>query len=66
MRSFGIEISENRGRGCKLSKDQRSGILSTVEAGESKAELARRYCYNRSTIYDIIKRWNVYKRTETL
>jgi hypothetical protein len=42
QRSFGTEISGNRGRNDELTESQRAGILSTVEAGESKSSIASR------------------------
>ena len=58
QRSFGTEISGNRRPGAELSEAQRAGILSAVEAGEEKTEIAARYRVTRRVIYNTIDRWN--------
>ena len=58
QRQFGTEISGNRAPGAELSAAQRSGILSAVESGKSKGEVARIYQCNPKTVYDTIKRYN--------
>jgi len=54
QRLFGTVISRNRRPGGELSDAQRAGILSYVEAGEKKAEIASKYHCSRRTIYNTI------------
>ena len=52
QRSFGSEISGNRGRNSELTELQRAGILSAVEAGESKGSIATRFgCRVRVVVF---------------
>jgi transposase len=66
QREFGRQISGNRGRNSELSGLQRAGILSAVEAGESKASIATRFGCTRQTIYNTIHRWNNHETTKSL
>jgi hypothetical protein len=54
QRSFGTEISGNLRSGVELLDIQRAGILSAVEAGEEKTEIAIRYRISRYVVYNII------------
>ena len=58
QRSFGTEISGNRGPGAELSDTERAAILSAVEAGEKKTEIAARYHVSRRVVYSTLDRWN--------
>jgi len=66
QRSFGTVISGNRRPGGELSDAQRAGILSCVEAGEKKAEIASKYHCSRCTIYNTIQRWNDHQTINSL
>ena len=54
QRSFGTEISGNQRPRAELSDTQRAGILSAVEVGEKKTEIAARYCVSCCVIYSTI------------
>jgi hypothetical protein len=66
MRAFGTEISGNRGQNEELSIEQRAGILTAVENGQSKASIARQFRCSRQAIYNTIKRWDEYKSIQSL
>ena len=66
QRLFGTVISGNRRPGGELSDTQRAGILSCVEAGEKKTEIASKYHCSRRAIYTIIQRWNDHKTVDSL
>jgi len=66
QRSFGTEISGNRRPGAELSDAQRAGILSAMEAGEEKTEIAARYRVSRRVIYKTIDRWNNHHTLKSL
>jgi len=66
QRSFGTEISGNRGPGAELSDTQRAAILSAVEAGEKKTEIAARYRVSRRVIYSTLNRWNNHHTLKSL
>jgi transposase len=66
QRSFGTEISGNRRPGAELSDIQRAGILSAVEAGEEKTEIATRYRVSRRVVYNTINRWNNHHTLKSL
>ena len=54
QRLFGTVISRNRRPGGELSDLQQAGILSCVEAGEKKAEIASKYHCSCYAIYTTI------------
>jgi transposase len=58
MRSYGSEISANRGAGAELSVAQRESIISKAEAGCTTKELAEEFACSRRTIQKTIQRWN--------
>lgn len=58
QRSSGQEVSGNRGLGEELSREQRAGILSAVEAKIPKAQIARMYRCSRPAVYKTIQRFN--------
>jgi transposase len=65
-RSFGTEISGNRGRNDELSPEARSSIISKQEAGVSIKELAAEFGVHRNTITKTIKRWKNHKTVHSL
>jgi transposase len=66
QRSFGTEISGNRRPGAELLNIQRARILSAVESGEEKTEIATRYYVSRRVIYNTIDRWNNHHTLDSL
>jgi hypothetical protein len=58
-RAFGTEISGNRGPEGELSRDARAGILSAVEHGVPKSQIASEYGIDRRTIYKTIECWKL-------
>jgi len=66
QRSFGTEISGNRRPGAELLDTQRAGILSAVEAGEKKTEIAARYRVSRRVIYSTINQWKDHHTLKSL
>jgi transposase len=66
MRSFGTEISGNRGRGCELSSAQRTAILEAVDAGKKKAAIAREFGCSTRVVFNTIQRWKDHKTVESL
>ena len=52
--SFDTEISGNRGPGVELLDTQRAAILSAVEVGERKTEIAARYRISCRVIYSTL------------
>jgi hypothetical protein len=52
--SFGTQISGNRRPGTELSEAARAGIITALEAGVLKPEIAAEYHINQLTVYDII------------
>jgi len=54
QRLFGTVISRNRRPSGELSDAQQAGILSYVEVGEKKAEIASKYHCSCCTIYNTI------------
>ena len=66
MREFGTIISGNRGCNHELSNEQRAGILSALEAGESKSKIAQRFRCSRQTIYNTISRWDKHESIQSL
>jgi transposase len=65
-RAFGTEISVNQGRGVELSMDIRSSILAAVEAGKSKASIAKEFGCTRRTVYNTISRYESTGNTQSL
>ncbi|OQD59946.1 hypothetical protein PENPOL_c038G02850 [Penicillium polonicum] len=65
MRSFGTEISGNRGKQAELSPEQRAGICSALDAGVSASKLAVEYACHRSTIYRTRERFLEQKNTSS-
>jgi transposase len=65
-RAFGTEISGNRGLDGELSSEARAGILSAVEHGVPKLQIASQYAYDRRTVYNTINRWNNNATTSSL
>ena len=66
QRSFGQEISGNRGRGKELSSESLIAIISQHEAGVSRQELAAEFGCSPSCIYRTIKRWKQHKTFKSL
>jgi hypothetical protein len=56
QRSFGSEISGNRGPGDELSIETRAAIISKWEEGALKKELAAEFRVHRNTIAKTITR----------
>ena len=54
QRLFSIVISGNRRPGGELLDTQRAGILSSVEAGKKKTEIASKYYCSRRAVYNTI------------
>ena len=65
-RSFGTEISGNRGPRVELLDMQRAAILSAVEAGEKKTKIAARYRVSRRVIYSTLNQWNNHHTLKSL
>jgi transposase len=65
-RSFGTEISGNRGRNDELSPEACSSIISKQEAGVSIKELAAEFGVHWNTITKTIKRWKNHKTVYSL
>lgn len=62
-RSFGTEISGNRGPSGELSEVQRAAIIAEAKAGKPKKQIATDFSINRSTVYSTINR---FKQCHTL
>ena len=56
MRSFGTEISGNRGRGCELSNIQRAYAIGQHEAGKPTSEIAATIHCDPRTIRKTVQR----------
>ena len=54
--SCGTEITGNRRPGAELSETARARIITVLEAGVLKPEIAVKYCVNQSTVYNTINR----------
>jgi transposase len=65
-RAFGTEISGNCGPDDELSREACAGILSAVEHGVPKLQIALEYGMDRRTIYKTIERWNDHATTKSL
>ncbi|KAF2179956.1 hypothetical protein K469DRAFT_715823, partial [Zopfia rhizophila CBS 207.26] len=57
MRSFGTEISGNRGRNDKLSPKAHAAIISKRKAGVLRKDLAAEFRVSEKTITNTLKRW---------
>ena len=66
QRSFGTEISGNRGRGCELSPLARAGIISQAEAGRTYKELAQDFGCSKRTVRRTINRWKNHNTVASL
>ncbi|OCK74338.1 hypothetical protein K432DRAFT_310933, partial [Lepidopterella palustris CBS 459.81] len=63
---FGAVISGNCGRNDELLDEARAGILSAVEAGESKGAIILRFGVDQRTVYKTIKRCNNHATVKSL
>ncbi|KAK7222904.1 hypothetical protein V2G26_010907 [Clonostachys chloroleuca] len=65
-RSFGTVITGNRQKGQELSSELCAVILAAIDAGESKAAVARRFNVSRAVVYKTIERFNTTQNFEAL
>jgi transposase len=65
-RSFGQEISGNRGRGAELTPQARTAIIAKLEAGCTHKELAQEFGCSRRTIRNTFNRWKNHNTTQSL
>jgi transposase len=65
-RSFGQEISGNRGRGGELTPAARSSIISKYEAGCTYREIMEEYGVSRGCVHNTIQRWKTHHTTHSL
>ncbi|KAF2186036.1 hypothetical protein K469DRAFT_707210 [Zopfia rhizophila CBS 207.26] len=66
MRSFGTEISGNRGCNDELSPKARAVIISKRKAGVLRKDLAVEFCVSEKTITNTLKRWKSHNTVEFL
>ena len=66
MRSFGTEISGNRGCGCELSNIQRAYAIGQHEAGKPTSEIAATIHCDPRTIRKIIQRQQDHNTIDSL
>jgi transposase len=66
QRSFGSEISGNRGLSDELLIKTRAAIISKWEEGALKKELAAEFRVHRNTIAKTITRWQKHHQLELL
>ena len=65
-RSFGTDISANRGRGFELTLAQRTNLISKREEGLTVRELMAEFKCGRNAIYDTLNRWKNHGTIESL
>jgi transposase len=66
QRSFGTEISGNRGRSCELSPLARAGIIAKHEAGCTHKEIAQEFSCAKRTVIRTINRWKNHNTVTSL
>ena len=66
QRSFGQEISGNCQPNAELSFAQRAAIISKVEAGVLRKDIAAEFQITTKSIQRTLKRWKTYQTLESL
>jgi hypothetical protein len=66
MRSFGQEISGNRGKGRELTPEQRVSLISKSDAGCTQRELMGEFRCSRTCVQGTLRRWRNNKTVDSL